>query len=131
MRKKRSHHSEVYVIGMALLAFIVVGLAISFTIRSCTHPPKADPIEQLEELTEEIRIHHAEYTVSDWKKAYAQYKQISAEMEKHRYSDEEVEKIRQLEGECVGYFTKSAVKSLEGIGSEIKDFFDGFNKAIE
>ena len=44
---------------------------------------------------------------------------------------EEAEKIGQLEGECVGYFMKSAVMSLDGLGSEIKGFIDGFDKSMK
>ena len=36
-RKKREHYSGVYIIGMAFLAFIVIGLTISLSIRACTH----------------------------------------------------------------------------------------------
>lgn len=90
-----------------------------------------DPLHQLEELTEELRQHHEEYTIADWKEVYARYEQIATEMEKYHYSSEEAEKIGKLEGECVGYFMKSAIKSLDGLGHEIKGFFDGMNKSME
>lgn len=77
-------------------------LLISVTLFSCSLS-KQSPIRQLEELTEDIRLHHQEYTTADWKKAYAKYEQISAEMENYQYSKEETEKIGEMEGECVGY----------------------------
>ena len=52
-------------------------------------------------------------------------------MENYQYSPEEAKKIGKLEGECVGYFMKSCVNSLDGLGSEIEGFFNGFNEAIE
>ena len=97
---------------------------------SCS-PGKQEPLRKLEELTEDIRLHHQEYTTADWKKAYAKYEQISAEMENYQYSKEETEKIGEMEGECVGYFMKSSVKSLEGLGSEIKGFFEGMGEVIK
>ena len=51
------------------------------------------PLHQLEDLTEEIRQHHEEYTIADWKEAYARYEQIATEMEKYHYSSDEAEKI--------------------------------------
>ena len=90
-----------------------------------------DPLRQLEELTEDIRLHHQEYTAADWKEAYARYEQIAAEMEKYQYSKEEAEMIGKMEGECVGYFMKSAVKSLDGLESETKGFFDGLEDAMK
>lgn len=90
-----------------------------------------DPLQQLEELTEDIRFHHQEYTTADWKKAYARYEQITAEMENYQYTKEEAEKIGKLEGECVGYFMKSAVNSLDDLGNEIKGFFEGMGEVIK
>ena len=52
-------------------------------------------------------------------------------MENYQYSKEEAEKIGKLEGECVGYFMKSAVKSLDGLESEIKGFFKGLEEVAK
>ena len=109
---------------------IVVFIFCSVTF-SCSSFGKQDPLQQLEELTEDIRLHHREYTTADWKKAYARYEQITAEMENYQYTKEEAEKIGKLEGECVGYFMKSAVNSLDDLGNEIKGFFEGMGEVIK
>ena len=111
-----------------------MGLAVLLCLILCSCSmvmDQQDPLHQLEELTEEIRQHHEEYTIADWKDAYARYEQIATEMEKYHYSSEEAEKIGKLEGECVGYFMKSAIKSLDGLGHEMKGFFDGLNNSME
>ena len=36
-RKKRTHYSGVFIVGIAFLAFILIGLMISLTIRACAH----------------------------------------------------------------------------------------------
>ncbi len=92
---------------------------------------KQSPIHQLEELTEEIRVHHKEYSMADWKKAYSQYEQIAADMENYTYTTEEAEQIGKLEGECVGYFMKSAAMSLDGLESEIKGFLEGMENVVK
>jgi len=112
---------------IALSIVVFIFYSVSF---SCSSFGKQEPLRQLEELTEDIRLHHQEYTTADWKEAYARYEQIAAEMEKYQYSKEEAEMIGKMEGECVGYFMKSAVKSLDGLESEIKGFFDGLEDVV-
>jgi len=92
---------------------------------------RQNPIEQLEKLTEDIRVNHKDYTVADWKQAYARYEQIVSEMEEYNYSSEEMKRVGELEGECVGYFMNSALHSFEGFKNEVKGFFDGLNRTIE
>ena len=111
------------------LLFRVLIMLLSIIFLSCS-VGKQNPINQLEELTEDIREHHQEYSTADWKEAYARYEQIAADMENYQYTKEEAEKIGQLEGECAGYFMKSAVMSLDGIKSEIKGFVEGFDKSM-
>lgn len=114
-----------------LNTFVLVALSC-IVLYSCSMIiEEQDPLRQLEELTEDIRLHHQEYTAADWKEAYARYEQIAAEMEKYQYSKEEAEMIGKMEGECVGYFMKSAIKSLDGLESEIKGFFDGLEDAVK
>lgn len=108
----------------------VVLLLFSMTLSSCSLG-KQGPIHQLEELTEEIREHHDEYSMADRKRAYSQYEQIAADMENYTYTTEEAEQIGKLEGECVGYFMKSAAMSLDGLESEIKGFLEGMENVVK
>ena len=111
---------------------IVFTIWCCFIMNSCSMiKGKQTPLHKLEKMTKEIRIHHEEYTIADWKKAYAQYEQIAAEMEDYQYSKEEAEKIGKLEGECVGYFMKSAIKSFDGLESEIKGFLEGIEDVVK
>lgn len=92
---------------------------------------KQRPLDQLEALTEDLRVHHEAYSVADWKQAYSRYEQIAADMENYTYTTEEAEMIGQLEGECVGFFMKSAVMSLDGWESEIKGFLRGLEDVVK
>lgn len=113
---------------IALLIVVFIFCSVTF---SCSSFGKQDPLQQLEELTEDIRLHHQEYTTADWKKAYARYEQIAAEMENYQYTKEEAERIGEMEGECVGYFMKSAINSIDGFKSELKGFINGINETVE
>ena len=105
-------------------------IATCIIVLSCT-AGKQEPIGQLEELTEDIRINHNDYSVADWKRAYASYKQIANDMEEYSYSIEEMKQIGELEGECIGYFMNSAFNSLDGLKNEVDGFFEGLNEAIK
>ena len=105
-------------------------MVVCLSFLSC-YQGKQEPLHQLEELTEDIREHHEEYSTSDWKQAYERYEQIAAEIEKYQYTTEEAEKMGQLEGECVGYFMKSAVNSIENLESEINGFIEGLNESLK
>jgi len=109
---------------------VLLYIALSLILLSCTTNPK-DPIAKLEDLVKDIRIHHQQYTAVDWKQAFAEYENISVEMENYQYTEEEMEKVGRLEGECVGYFMKGAVRSLGGIENEIKGFVDGFKESLD
>ena len=109
---------------------LVAMLLLVLFLFSCS-VGKQNPINQLEKLTEDIRLHHQEYSTADWKEAYARYEQIAADMENYQYTNEEAEKIGQMEGECAGYFVKSAINSFDGIKSEIKGFVEGLDKSME
>ena len=121
MKYRRSIFLKVFFAMLLLLCSLTVSCSVG----------KQEPVDQLEELTENIRQHHEEFSMADWKDAYARYERIAAEMENYQYTEEECEKIGRLEGECVGYFMKSAINSLGGIESEIKGFVDGINNTID
>ena len=112
------------------LLFRVLIMLLPIILLSCSMG-RQRPLELLENLTEDIREHHEEYSTADWKEAYARYEQIAADMENYQYTNEETEKFGQLEGECAGYFMKSAVMSLDGLGSEIKGFMEGLDKSMK
>lgn len=120
----------VYIRVISQKVRIIAMLLFSLYMLSCSLG-KQDPLQQLEELTEDIRLHHQEYTTADWKKAYARYEQIAAEMENFQYTKDEVERIGEMEGECVGYFMKSAINSIDGFKSELKGFINGINETVE
>lgn len=120
----------IFIKGNCQKVKLVAMLLLSLFLFSCSSG-KQNPIDQLERLTEDIREHHEEYSTADWKEAYARYEQIAADMENYQYTNEEAEKIGKLEGECVGYFMKSAIMSLDGLGSEIKGFVEGLDKSMK
>lgn len=55
-KRRRTHYSGVFIIGMAFLAFIVIGLTISLSIRACTHHKSIIIEEKLYETSENPNI---------------------------------------------------------------------------
>ena len=63
-RKKRTHYSGVFIVSMAFLAFIVIGLTVSLSIRACSHHKKysQEKIQYAEPSTEPVEAKHEEAT---------------------------------------------------------------------
>lgn len=67
-RKKRTHYSGVFIISMAFLAFVVIGLTVSLSIRACSHhksyaqeetrysEPSLESVEAKYEETSEVSL---------------------------------------------------------------------------
>lgn len=59
-RKKRTHYSGVFIVSMAFLAFIVIGLTVSLSIRACSHQKKYShkEMQYAEPTTEPVEAKH-------------------------------------------------------------------------
>ena len=63
-RKKRTHYSCVFIVSMAFLAFIVIGLTVSLSIRACSHHKNyaQEEIPYAEPSTEAVKVEYEEAT---------------------------------------------------------------------
>ena len=63
-RKNRAHYSGVFILSMAFLAFIVIGLTVSLSIRACSHHKSyaQEEIQYSEPSTESVETKHEEAT---------------------------------------------------------------------
>lgn len=63
-RKKRTHYSGVFIVSMAFLAFIVIGLTVSLSIRACSHHKNysQEEIKYAEPSTDIVEAKHEEVT---------------------------------------------------------------------
>lgn len=71
-KKKKSRHSDVFYIFIALLVFIFIGLTISFTIRACVHHQKSvikemvnSAINQIGNESESFQEVNSQYAMPD------------------------------------------------------------------
>ena len=57
-RKKRTHYSSVFIVSMAFFAFIVIGFAVSLSIRACSSHRNyvQDVVQAVETSTESVEI---------------------------------------------------------------------------
>jgi tetrahydromethanopterin S-methyltransferase subunit G len=107
---------------------IVILALLSFTFISCNN--KNTPINELEELSEDIKENSKNYTDDDWAAISQSLEDIEAELEEHRteYTEADQEKIGRLKGICVAYFTRYAVKS---VSTEVRDGLRQLNGALD
>lgn len=61
-RKKRTHYSSAFIVGMAFLAFFVIGLTVSFSIRACSRHRNfsREEIQYTEPSTEPVEARYEE-----------------------------------------------------------------------
>jgi len=111
---------------------IVLMFALIIGLISCNS--KQTPINDLSDLSEEIKDNGAEYSQDDWEKAAQEFEMIAQELKRYKseYTDEELREIGRLEGICLAYFTKQSLHTLNNdIKNAIKEtegIWDGFVK---
>ena len=112
--------------NIVLMFVLIIGLI------SCNS--KQTPINDLSDLSEEIKDDGAEYSQDDWEKAAQEFEMIAQELKRYKseYTDEELREIGRLEGICLAYFTKQSLHTLNNdIKNAIKEtegIWDGFVK---
>lgn len=111
---------------------IVLMFALIIGLISCNS--KQTPINDLSDLSEEIKDDGAEYSQDDWEKAAQEFEMIAQELKRYKseYTDEELREIGRLEGICLAYFAKQSLHTLNNdIKNAIKEtegIWDGFVK---
>lgn len=111
---------------------VILMFALLIGFVSCNS--KQTPINELSDLSEEIKSNSGDYSQQDWEDAAQEFEKIAEELKQYQseYTDEELKKIGRLEGICLAHFTKHSLRSLNNdIKNAIKEsegIFDGFAK---
>ena len=111
--------------------FIIASIALAsmLTLSSCS--TKTHAINQLEDLTYDLRDNCSNYSISEWQEAANRYIDIRKKINKHykASSADQKERIGKLQGEAANYVAKGAKSSLisniGGIASELKGLLEG------
>ena len=96
---------------------------------------KQKPIDQLTDLTEDLKADSKDYTEQDWQEVDKRLEQINLELDKYQdqYTDAEKEHIGKLKGTCLWYETQHSFKTLKqgmkDAAREAKGMIEGFTDA--
>lgn len=116
-----------------LLLTLLLAIAGIFTLSSCA--TKASAIDDLRQLSEQVRDNGAYYTVKDWKRTAQRYNKIADRLSKYDYTTAEMAEIGRLKGQCAGYFATGVIDNVGGkvinAASLIKGFIEGVKEAVE
>lgn len=118
--------TKLFMMGFAFSAFL--------TLTSCSTKMRA--INQLEDLSTELREHSRYYNARDWEWAGERFVEIRKKISEHEfdYTPEQKRRIGQLEGECAGYMAKGVKEGIfdkiKGIGNEINGIIQGILHSI-
>lgn len=114
-----------------VLIILFVGISL------CACHPKYEPVQHLEEFTEELIMNSDRYSVSQWKDAVDTYSQIESEIARYadQYDYDERRKIARLEKLCEDQLCKGAGHSvgnqIREIGNRVGLFLDGLNDSLD
>lgn len=102
--------------------------ALLLALTSCQ--TKRTAINDLRTLSNEMQVYGDNYSLNEWKDAGQRYYNINKRIKNHMadYSDEEVQEISKLNGQCLKSFTQGAIDKVKGAGAAIKSLIDGFLK---
>lgn len=108
---------------LCVIAFAVMGIFLS----SCSS--KQHAINQLENLSINLRDKSAGYSIEQWEKAVDRFSRIRQKMAKYDYTPEERKRIGVLEGQCARYMVQGAKSGLlngvHQISNEIQGILEG------
>lgn len=117
---------------MNIRTLLIVAFTLTLLI-SCN--TKQKPIDQLTNLTEDLKANSQDYTEQEWQEIDKQLEQINIELDKYQdqYTDAEKEHIGKLKGTCLWYETQHSVKNLkQGMKDAVKEakgMIEGFTDA--
>ncbi len=117
---------------MNIRTLFIAALALIFMLSCDT---KQRPIDQLTDLTEDLKANSQDYTEQEWQEVDKQLEQINIGLEKYQnqYTDAEKKHIGKLKGTCLWYETQHSVKNLkQGMKDAVKEakgMIEGFTDA--
>lgn len=108
----------------------IITLCFIAVIMLASCQTKQSAISDLRALNQEIRMNSESYSFIDWTKAGKRYYNINKKITKNAgdYSDEELQEISDLNGQCMRSFTEGAVTKVGGAIQMLKSFLGGFLK---
>ncbi|MCQ2220798.1 MAG: hypothetical protein MJZ12_05360 [Prevotella sp.] len=111
---------------MKKVYFAIISLVV--LISSCQ--TKQSAINDLRSISQDIAINGDNYSFNDWTKVGKKYYEVNKKIAKHTgdYSDQELQEISKLNGQCVKGFTEGAVTKVGGAMQMLKSFIGGFLK---
>jgi hypothetical protein len=115
---------------------MLTGFALAAVLSLCSCSTKMSAINQLEDLSTELRDLSRYYTARDWEWAGDRFMKIRKKISEHEfdYTPEQKRRIGQLEGECAGYMARGAKDNvtdrLRGFINELKGILQGVTDAF-
>ena len=107
-----------------IIVVALLGLAIT---TGCS--PKQHAINQLENLSIDLRDKSPYYTIDQWEKAIDRFSKIRQKMAKYDYTPEQRRRIGRLEGQCARYMAQGAkdglLNGVQRISGELQGIIEG------
>lgn len=110
-----------------LFMTIVVAIFGMVLLTGCS--AKQHAINQLENLSIDLRDKSAYYSIDQWEKAIDRFSKIRKKMAKYDYTPEERKRIGVLEGQCARYMAQGAkdglLNGVQRVSGELQGIIEG------
>ena len=115
---------------LSLLAFICILLFSACNQRNRSQ----NAINNLRDFVTKVEENASEFTEEDWNRCDAEYETLAKEIDRYRYSAENVHEIGRLKGKYTGikskYKGKEMIENVENAIEDIKGKIEGFKEGI-
>ena len=115
------------------LSILFFSACILFLCLSCSS--KESPINDLEDLTIELKANSNNYTTEDWEEVGKKLNNIEEELQQNEYTDDELKHIGKLKAQCFKYFMKASskemIKQMHNLQMQMEGAKDEYDDAFE
>ena len=116
-----------------LLLLVAISSLLVFT--ACSERREAyNAVVRLSVFVDDVEQNAPQFSDQDWKEKDTDYNALIKEIDKHRYSSDEVHQIGKLKGRYIGIRTKyhgiDLIKRIDNAYEDIKGQFEGFKDGL-
>lgn len=112
----------------SFLFSVLLAVSVCLSFSSCS--TKQQAINQLEDLSIDLRDHSHNYSIEEWKDAAQRYVKIKKKINEKDYSAEQRERIGELEGNCLKYIIRGLKQRVKNFGSELNGLLNSVMEGI-
>ncbi len=107
---------------------VLLGILLVASLSSCSSEYRT--LSRMEKLTDRIETNGYRYTMQDWKDAVEDYRAIEKQAKKCSFTQDERERMGEMEGRAMACFAKWTADKAAGIYKQGKGILNGLLEGL-